>query len=181
MKSKVLIFFFLINPILAPLNAGSNYLPLKKLKIGYLNNIAKFIEWDLPTSQSSIRFCVFRNSGLSSLAMKLLSERTIHNRPIEVVSLTGEENISSCQLIYFSYHSRTQIESYLKKVSRLPILTAGDSQGFASDLGIMRFYVETNKLRFEINIDSLKRSGLDLSSEVLSLSKIRRDEKVIDQ
>jgi hypothetical protein len=40
--------------------------------------------------------------------------------------------------------------------------------------GIINFFVQNNRVRFEINVNSAERAGLKLSSQLLSLAKVVR-------
>jgi hypothetical protein len=52
------------------------------------------------------------------------------------------------------------------------VLIVGESQGFALRGAVVNFYVETNKIRFEINVDAALRHHLKISSKLLALAKI---------
>ncbi|PYV15768.1 MAG: hypothetical protein DMG21_14080 [Acidobacteria bacterium] len=55
-------------------------------------------------------------------------------------------------------------------------LTVGESAGFAGLGGVINLTVEENKLRFEVNLDAAERAGLKISSKLLSLARIVRDQ-----
>jgi hypothetical protein len=54
------------------------------------------------------------------------------------------------------------------------VLTVSDERGFAQQGVGINFYTEEDKVRFEINQDAVNRSGLRISSKLLSLAKIVR-------
>jgi hypothetical protein len=56
------------------------------------------------------------------------------------------------------------------------ILTVGEFQGFATRGGAINFYIESNKVRFEINLAAAQHEGLKISSQLLSLGKIVESE-----
>jgi hypothetical protein len=51
-------------------------------------------------------------------------------------------------------------------------LTVGEAEGFAISGGVINFYTQNNKLRFEINPDAAERAGLRISSQLLRLSRV---------
>jgi hypothetical protein len=54
------------------------------------------------------------------------------------------------------------------------VLTVGDSAGFLERGGVIRFRVEDNKVRFDINPDAAARAHLEVSSQLLKLATIVR-------
>ena len=55
------------------------------------------------------------------------------------------------------------------------ILTVGETEGFATQGGIVNFKVEGGRVRLEINIEAAERAKLRISSKVLSLAAIVKD------
>ena len=54
----------------------------------------------------------------------------------------------------------------------MPILTVGETPRFIEQGGIVNFFLENGKVRFEINRSAAERSGLRISSRLLQLAKI---------
>jgi hypothetical protein len=52
-------------------------------------------------------------------------------------------------------------------------LTVGESPHFTLNGGAVRFFLEHDRVRFEINIDAVERAHLKISAQLLSLAKIR--------
>jgi len=57
-----------------------------------------------------------------------------------------------------------------------PLLTVGDSAGFCRQGGAIGFFLEDGKVRFEINVAAAERRGLRVSSSLLRLARIIKDE-----
>jgi len=51
-------------------------------------------------------------------------------------------------------------------------LLVGESPGFAERGGAIDFFIEGNRVRFEVNMEVAKRQQLKFSSKLLSLAKI---------
>jgi hypothetical protein len=49
-------------------------------------------------------------------------------------------------------------------------LAVGESEGFARNGGVINFFVEDKRLRFEINTDAASRARLKVSSRLLRLA-----------
>jgi len=55
-----------------------------------------------------------------------------------------------------------------------PVLTVGETDRFGMLGGIINFYIEENRVRFEINIEAAEKARLKIGSQLLSLAKIIR-------
>ena len=53
---------------------------------------------------------------------------------------------------------------------RGPVLTVGETVQFLRDGGMVRFYVENNKVRFQISQKNAEAAGLKISSQLLMLA-----------
>ena len=62
------------------------------------------------------------------------------------------------------------------EVARLPMLTISDSEQSSYRGAMIEFFMESGRLRFAINADTVNRSRLKVSSRVLGLAKIVRDQ-----
>ena len=54
---------------------------------------------------------------------------------------------------------------------RGPVLTVGETVQFLRDGGMVRFYIENNKVRFEISQKNAEQAGLKVSSQLLMLAR----------
>ena len=53
---------------------------------------------------------------------------------------------------------------------RGPVLTVGETAQFLRDGGMVRFYLQNNKVRFQINQKNAEAAGLKVSSQLLALA-----------
>jgi len=52
------------------------------------------------------------------------------------------------------------------------VLLVGEESGFAKQGAVVNFFIESNRVRFEINTEAARRAQLKISSKLLSLAKI---------
>ena len=60
----------------------------------------------------------------------------------------------------------------IDRLRGLPVLTVGESEGFAAQGGCVNFYIEANKIRFEVNLQAAKQQHLRISAKLLALARI---------
>jgi hypothetical protein len=82
--------------------------------------------------------------------------------------LRPDEPLTGLHLLYVGPGDGARQARLLKQAQQLPILTVTDAGSAAG--GIVRFRVVDNRVRFEIALDAAQRSGLQLSSRLLSVA-----------
>jgi len=145
-----------------------------EVKAVFLYNFVKFVEWpdDKDTRTGRIvNICILGEDPFGN-AFDFIQDETIDNRKLAVKRVRTHHHIDDCQVLFISSSEKENITHILRTVKGSNILTVGDTDGFAQKGVIINFYIEQNKVRFEINLDSLRRSGLSVSSKVMHLAKI---------
>ena len=154
------------------------------LKAAFIYNFAKFTEWPQGTLPATAPFnaCVLgvnasAGTGASASAspIQVALERTVKGRQfagrqISVVQMRIDGQLRSCHLLYLSGVTLAQLAAVLEAVRGAPVLTVSDVDDFARRGGIAQMFVEDGKMRFELNLEAAKRSGLELSSKLLVLA-----------
>lgn len=103
------------------------------------------------------------------------THRSFQNRSLRIVHYDKADSleISDVQILIVGLTEREHVEMILEQTDGKPILTIGDFPGFAQQGGIINFFSKpNNRVGFEINRDSEKRSGLKISSHLLRLGKL---------
>jgi YfiR/HmsC-like len=137
-----------------------------KLAAAYVFNFLKFIEWPVTANLEEIDVCF---SGADDIRMALteaVQDKPAGDRRIRVRAVDQAGGYSGCDVLY------VDATSTLKWPSRSVegLLTIGDSSTFTADGGVIRLYVDNNRLRFIINVDHAKRARLQVSSNLLKLA-----------
>ena len=86
------------------------------------------------------------------------------------------DELKKCQVLYICSSEDEYLTDILSMIEGSSILTIGEKKDFANRGGIINFVMEQDenkakKLRFEVNLDSLKKSGITISSKLLKLAK----------
>ena len=64
------------------------------------------------------------------------------------------------------------MDDVIRMLRWLPILTIGETPGFAERGGIIRFVLEDNRVRLEANVEAARQANLTISSRLLTLARI---------
>ena len=107
----------------------------------------------------------------NTLAQIVQGER-INGRAIVVRKYHDMRNIKECHVLFIPKTEANNIDLILPSTEGSSVLTVGEVEGFAEEGGAVNFFVQDNKLRFEINPEVLKKANLQASSRLLRLAKI---------
>jgi hypothetical protein len=161
------------------LRAQSAYTNEQSMKAGFVYNFALFAEWPanvFKDSRSPLTICIAADKATVQ-AFEPLTIKKVLGRSVTVQAFDDNATGSSCHIIYIDSKNKTDAAALLRSVSGPGVLTVGDLEGFCQLGGIINFFHENNKLRFEINTDAARRADCKLSSQLLKLAKIVKEEK----
>jgi len=144
----------------------------------FLYNFAKFSEWTALPPGNPIVVCVVGDDAVAAAFVDIVRGQTVNGHALDTWRPLEARTWRSCHLLYIAAVETPRAAAGLGVLKALPVLTISDSKGFAQSGGIIELYVETQRVRFAINVDALERSGLRLSSRLLGLAKIVRDSHV---
>jgi YfiR/HmsC-like len=83
--------------------------------------------------------------------------------------------INSCQIVFIASSEASRLPEVLTYTEGHPILTIGDTDGFASKGALINFYPSGEYVRFEVNSLAIQRSKLKFSSRLLKLARFVDD------
>jgi hypothetical protein len=144
-----------------------------EVKAVFLYNLTKFIEWpDKSLDQKSTLTIYILGDAPFGSSLDAIHGKMYKGKPIVVKKTNSLTILKSSDIIFISHSEKERLEQILKEISGLPVLTVGDTESFAKKGVILNFYIEDQKIRFEINIEAAKHAGLRISSNLLKLGKI---------
>jgi hypothetical protein len=149
------------------------------LKSAFLYKFIHYAEWPpeaLGAAGDPIALCVFGRDPIADVLEEAVRGRTAHERPVVIRRLASADEAGGCHVLFVGSADSAQIDRILARVGAQPTLTVGDAEGFARRGGIINFVRSGSRLAFEINRSAAQRARLQLSSQLLSLSKLVPEE-----
>jgi hypothetical protein len=148
------------------------------VKAAFLYNFAKFAEWPKLAASAPIVVCVVGDDGIAAVLVDTMSGKSINGHALEISRPQEGGTWQTCSVLFVADAERRRSAVGLNRIRTLPILTVSDGKNFSQAGGIIELYVEDGRMRFAINVDAAERSGLHLSSRLLGLAKVVRDNHV---
>ena len=149
------------------------------VKAAFLYNFGLFVQWPDGTFESTDSPLVIGvvagnadDDGFCDALTQLVAGKSADGHPIVVKKLSGADDLSVCQILYLPASTDRRLGELLASVAGKPVLTVGETDELLPRGGIIRFFSEDNKVRFEINPDAAQRSRLRISSKLLKLARI---------
>ncbi len=148
------------------------------IKAGFIFNFAKFVEWP-PTTfaqpDSPIVIGILGTDPFGAIIDQIVQDKKIGGRGFVVKRLkwgADPKDLRECKILFVGASERLHIDELVQIVRGLPILTVGETPGFAEHGGVIRFVLEDNRVRFEVNVEAARQAGLTISSRLLTLARI---------
>jgi hypothetical protein len=144
-----------------------------RIKAAYLYNFTKFIVWpdaDMAETQPFNLAIIGTDPFGDTLAP--LTEKSVQGRPIQISRLGNHELIPQVDMLFISSQDPDEIKGILAALTSSATLTVGESPAFTGKGGMISFYTEKKKIRFEINTKAIRQKGFKVSSQLLKLARI---------
>jgi hypothetical protein len=148
--------------------------PEYQVKAEFIERFTRFVTWpDRVFGDASAPFvmCFVGRDDFGSYFSDLAERGTVQGRRIVVRHLDDEKTAAGCHLLFIGGGDRSRLKPLLDRTTGKPILTIGDTQGYAEAGVLINLFLENGKyVRFEINVPAVDRSGLVVSSKLLKLA-----------
>lgn len=150
-----------------------------EVKAAFLYNFARFVTWpDTAFAKDNSPFIIglFGTDPFGQTLSQTITGKTTQSRPFQIRHITKIEDATQCHILFISDPPQKQLQALLHQMLSLPILTIGEQDGFCQIGGMINFVIEERHVRFEINPEAAERANLVISSRLLRLARIVKDE-----
>jgi hypothetical protein len=152
--------------------AGPSEYALKAVNI---YKFLKFTDWPetaFASSNAPIRIGVLGDDAFGAMVEKVMANESIHDRPVVVRPAKKIEEMTDCHVIFVGKSEKPQTGHIVSVCENLPVLILGESDGFAEAGGIVNFYLQDKSVRFEVNLEAMRKHSLKIDSSLLDIGKI---------
>lgn len=150
-----------------------------QVKAAFLYNFVKFVEWPgeaLPDTSATITLCMLGEHPFGINFEQTIRGKIVKGRELVIERFKEILGLEGCHILFVSSSEKSRLPQILEAIKDMSLLTVGETERFAKLGGIINFFIEENKVRFEINTDAAKRARLQVSSNLLKLAKVIRTE-----
>ena len=153
--------------------------PEYMIKAAYLYNFAMFVEWPrdaFATPDAPVTIGIVGDDPFGPALELTMEGKRISKRPIVVRRLQSDQDLRGCHILFMGASESVRIGELASRVAGLPILIVGDASRLATRGATIKFIVEDNRVRFEVNVEAARRARLIVSSKMLRVAKIVKEQ-----
>lgn len=147
-----------------------------RIKAVFLFNFVQFVEWPATAFASStapIEICVLGVDPFGGALEQTVAGESIDNRPLVVRRLPRAVGVDTCHLLFISRSEQGRLGEVFQAIgSSGSVLTVSDIDGFVRRGGAIGFFLDRQRVRFEISPSHVQGRGIKLSSQLLNLGRI---------
>lgn len=145
------------------------------LKAAYLERITRFVEWPetVVIKDTSIFIIgVYQDEAFARTLEKAFHDKQIRNHPVRIIAIEDPESVIKCHLCYLSVRNTDLIRKIIETANLNGVFLVSDFRGAGIAGTHINFYIEDEKLKFEVNKSSVDKGKFRISSVLLKSSKI---------
>lgn len=138
-----------------------------QVKAAFLFNFLKFIEWPPAPNGTPWVIGVLGHDPFGEMLDQTVRGKIVSGRPVEVRRYSRLDDVKGCNILFIGRATFERIG-----IPAQPgLLTVGEAPGFLKSGGIVNFYIEDDRVRFEIQPSVAHSAGLRVSSQLLKLGR----------
>ncbi len=146
-----------------------------EVKAVYLFNFAQFVVWPsgvFESPDSPIVIGILGKDPFGAYIEETVKDEVINGHPLVIQRYTSVKEIKNCHILFIHPSLTPRLDNILNELKGKDILTVSDANNFTKQGGMVRFVNERNKIKLQINLNTVKTTGITISSKLLRLSEI---------
>lgn len=145
------------------------------IKAAYIERITRFIEWpgkDNSLLHDNFIIGVFDENEFYNTLINVFKEKPIKDHKVTIITIQSPEQINTCNLCYISDKAKPLISKFVSAANASGVLLISETSGFCKDGVHINFYIDDEKLKFEINEKSIASAGFKVSYLLMQNTRI---------
>ena len=140
------------------------------IKALFIYNFTKYVEWPVEKDPARIVIGFYGPSPVIDELKKVCANKKVRDKVVEIRQANDVTEASKCD-IFFIPQSENEDFKYLNdQLLGKGVLIVTEEKGMAQKGASINIIEMDNNVRFELNETSVRRAGLKISSQLLSLA-----------
>lgn len=148
---------------------------LTAVKAAFVFNFIKLVSWPetrVADAAVPLRVCVLRGDAMEEPLRQTLGAKAVGLHPLEVASVGADDDFSACHALYLGPQAASRYPALMGRAGGKSVLLIDEGPQFSWPDGMIRLFLEQNRVRFELNLESLERAGLAVDPRLVRLARI---------
>lgn len=145
-----------------------------EISAAFVFNFAKFTEWPPQTfadSTTPITVCFAGAVDVRGAFQSISAGKPVNGRSVFVREVKPTADVHDCQIVYIDSPNQVLRAGVIKNARQHSALVIGTSDDFLARGGMIKLFVESNRMRFDVNVGATGRIKIHLSSKLLALAR----------
>jgi hypothetical protein len=152
-------------------HAVAQSVPEDSVKAAFLYRFTDYVEWPAPALQSTqFTIAVLDDPGVAANLERILTGHPVKGRTARVKLIHHAKEATDAQIVFVGSGDGEAHQRLIAGLSGRAMLIVTDENRGLEEGGTVNFLLIDHKLRFEISLTAAARSGLKISSELLSVA-----------
>ncbi|MCP5107045.1 MAG: YfiR family protein [bacterium] len=146
------------------------------LKVTIISRFFDFVKWPTHTGEDGnmgqFNIGLLGKSPLQEYKKVLQKSISIPGKQVIVKKIDQLEEIVECDVLIIAQSESKRLPEILSIIENKPILTIGDTEGYAERGVLINLYIVGNNVKFEINYKAVKQSRLVFMAKLYKLARV---------
>ena len=134
-------------------------------------NIARYTSWPKSATPKALTICHAHGAALPVVLPPPTMDWSVRGAAVIWLPITSPKQIAECNIVWLSSDVRPAPRAWIVNALDQPILTISNYADFTADGGVIGAYRVGQDWRFEINLEALQRSRVNIAAVALRLSQ----------
>ena len=144
-----------------------------ELKSATLFKICNYVIWPTSGDESKTFDIVVLGTPEEIAQFNFPPNKLLNNKAIRLIGLDDYQLINDCQVLFVCQSKKDEVSQILEFIQDKNILTFSDNEALFEQGIMINFYVDENRVKFELNPEVINRSNIQLHSQLYSIGKIK--------
>src|SRR5712671_3765661 len=145
------------------------------LKAAALYKVALYAKWPeaaLGGRDEPLRVAVFGADPFGKELERALQGKKLGSHPFEALHFATLGELGPCQILFVPEKEEANLAQIIERTKGRPVLLIAETAAAAEAGAGIALYFEKSKLQVAVNLQAVRASGLELSSELLKLARV---------
>lgn len=150
-----------------------------RVKAAFLYQFAGYVDWpsnSFERADTPVTIAVVGAEPLAAELSLVTIGRAIGGRRVTVRRVKAGDSLAGVHILFIGRAESAWLSQLASRAHPRAILTVTESEGALAQGSMINFIIVDRRVRFEVALDSVERSGLRLSSRLLAVAEQVRKE-----
>ena len=144
--------------------------PSGSVKVRFLKLFPKYVGWEKDMIGDSFDLVILSKSDTIYQEMKVrMKETSVNDKPVKVHLHERLSDVKNCDMLFVSSGEEYDVNKINKKYPK-NVLIVTDQLKEGIDNSMINFVKDSKRLKFELNLASIKKSGLAVNENLSAVA-----------